>query len=462
MVSYYGARARILLLRGVPVKSSPKLSDHFTFGKLMRFTLPTMLMMVFTSVYSVVDGFFVSNYAGETQFSAVNFAFPLLMILWAPGFVFGSGGSALISKTLGEGDGKRANRQFSLFVYFSAAVGLLLGVAAFIFMRPLLAAIGGSGELLDYGVLYGRIIALSIPFGVLQVAFQSYFSVAERSRAGLWVTVASGVANMILDVVFVGLFRWGITGAAAATFISQVVGGGVPLIYFARKNTSLLRLGRTRWDGRALVRGATNGASEMLSSVTSSLVGMLYNYQLLRHAGERGVAAYGVLMYVNFIFIAIFIGFTMGTTPIIGFHYGAENHAELKNMKRKSVFFILGAAAAMLALALALGGVISRVFVGYDAELMAMSHRAFMICAFSFPFAGFGIFASAFFTALNNGLVSGVLSGLRTIVFQVAAILLLPLAFGLDGIWFSVVAAEAAAMLASVFALILFKRRYQY
>ena len=449
-------------LRGVSVKNSPKLSDHFTFGKLMRFTLPTMLMMVFTSVYSVVDGFFVSNYAGETQFSAVNFAFPLLMILWAPGFVFGSGGSALISKTLGQGDGERANRQFSLFVYFSAAVGLLLGVAAFVFMRPLLAAIGGSGELLDYGVLYGRIIALSIPFGVLQVAFQSYFSVAERSRAGLWVTVGSGVANMILDVVFVGLFRWGIVGAAAATFISQVVGGGVPVVYFARKNTSLLRLGKTRWDGRALSRGATNGASEMLSSVTSSLVGMLYNYQLLRYAGERGVAAYGVLMYVNFIFIAIFIGFTMGTTPIIGFHYGAENHAELRNMKRKSIFFILGAAAAMLALALLLGGVISRVFVGYDVDLMAMSHRAFMICAFSFPFAGFGIFASAFFTALNNGLISGVLSGLRTIVFQVAAILLLPLAFGLDGIWFSVVAAEAAAMLASVVALIVFKRRYQY
>ncbi|MBO6011291.1 MAG: polysaccharide biosynthesis C-terminal domain-containing protein [Oscillospiraceae bacterium] len=428
----------------------------------MRFTLPTMIMMVFTSVYGVVDGFFVSNFAGETPFAAGNFAWPLLMILCAPGFIFGSGGSALISKTLGEGDGKRANRQFSLFVYFSAALGLVLGVAAFIFMRPMLEAIGGDGELLEYSVLYGRIIALSTPFGVLQVIFQSYFSTAEKSRAGLWVTVASGVANMVLDLVFVGLFKWGIVGAAAATFTSQVVGGGVPVIYFARKNTSLLRLGRTRWDGSALARGAANGASEMLSSITASLVGMLYNYQLLRYAGERGVAAYGVLMYVNFIFIAIFIGFTMGTTPIIGFHYGAQNHPELKNMKRKSIVFVLCAAAAMLALALSLGGVISRLFVGYDAELMAMSHRAFMICAFSFPFAGFGIFASAFFTALNNGLVSGVLSGMRTIVFQVAAILLLPLAFGLDGIWFSVVAAEAAAMLASIVALVLFKRRYQY
>lgn len=444
------------------MRSSPKLSDHFTFGKLMRFTLPTMLMMVFTSVYSVVDGFFVSNFAGETPFAAVNFSMPLLMILWAPGFIFGSGGSALISKTLGEGQPEKANRQFSLFVYFTAALGLLLGVAAFIFMRPLLVVIGASGELLDYSVLYGRIIALSIPFGVLQVIFQSYFSAAEKSRVGLWVTIGSGVANMILDLVFVGLFKWGIVGAAAATFISQVVGGGVPIIYFARKNTSLLRLGKTSWDGRALVRGATNGASEMLSSVTSSLVGMLYNYQLLRYAGERGVAAYGVLMYVNFIFIAIFLGFTMGTTPIIGYHYGAQNHAELKNMKRKSIGFVLCTAAVMLTAALLLGGVISRIFVGYDAELMAMSRRAFLICAFSFPFAGFGIFASAFFTALNNGLISGVLSGLRTIVFQVAAILLLPLAFGLDGIWFSVVAAEAAAMLASVVALIVFKRRYQY
>lgn len=444
------------------MRASPKLSDHFTFQKLMRFTLPTMLMMVFMSVYGVVDGFFVSNYAGETPFSAVNFTWPLLMILCAPGFVFGSGGSALISKTLGEGNGEKANRLFSLFVYFSAALGLVLGVAAFIFMRPLLVAMGASGGLLGYSVLYGRILALATPFGVLQAVFQSYFSVAERSRAGLWVTVASGIANMILDLVFVGVFRWGIVGAAAATFISQAIGGGVPLIYFARKNSSLLRLGKTRWDGKALVRGATNGASEMLSSITSSLVSMLYNFQLLRYAGERGVAAYGVLMYVNFIFISVFIGFTMGTTPIIGYHYGAQDHAELRNMKRKSIFFVLGAAAVMLTAALLLGGVISRLFVGYDADLMALSHRAFMICAFSFPFAGFGIFASAFFTALNNGLVSGVLSGMRTIVFQVAAILLLPLAFGLDGIWFSVVAAEAAAMLASVAALAIFKRRYRY
>lgn len=424
--------------------------------------MPTILMMVFTSIYSVVDGLFVSNFAGEVQFSAVNFSMPLLMMLSTVGFMFGSGGSALISKTLGEGSHEKANRQFSLFVYFTAGTGVVIGAAAFVLMRPLLTLMGAEGELLENSVVYSRIIIASLPFSVLQVAFQSYCSVAEKSKLGLYITLASGVGNMVLDAVCVGLLGWGLVGAAAATSVSMFIGGALPLLYFGRKNNSLLRLGRTKLEGKTLLRGAANGASEMLSNLTSSLVGMLYNLQLLRFAGESGIAAYGVLMYVNFIFISIFIGFTIGTTPIIGFHYGAQNHAELKNLRRKSMIFVSCTALVMLALAELLAGPIARVFVGYSEELCAMTHRAFRIFSLSFPFAGLGIFASAFFTALNNGLVSGILSAARSLVFQVAAIFTLPLIFGTDGIWMSCAAAEFAAAAAAMIFLACNQKKYQY
>ena len=419
-------------------------------------------MMVFTSIYSVVDGLFVSNFAGEVQFSAVNFSMPLLMMLSTVGFMFGSGGSALISKTLGEGVPEKANRQFSLFTYVTAGSGLVIGAVAFVLMRPILRLMGGEGELLENSVVYSRIIIAALPFSVLQAAFQNYCSVAEKSKLGLYFTLASGIGNMVLDALCVGILGWGLVGAAVATGVSMLIGGVLPLIYFGRKNTSLLKLGRTKFEGKTLLRGMANGASEMLSNITSSLVGMLYNLQLLRYAGESGIAAYGVLMYVNFIFISIFIGFTIGTTPIIGFHYGAQNHAELKNLRCKSMIFVSCTALVMLAIAELLAGPIARVFVGYSEELCAMTHRAFRIFSFAFPFAGLGIFASAFFTALNNGLVSGLLSAARSLVFQVAAIFTLPLLFGTDGIWMSCVAAEFLAAAAAMIFLVCLKKKYRY
>ena len=438
------------------------LSDHFTYKKLMVFTLPSIAMMIFASIYGVVDGFFVSNFVNETAFTAVNFIFPFLMILGAFGFMLGTGGCALIAKTMGEGDPKRANRLFSMVVYVSLGLGVLLAAVAFIFIRPIASWLGAEGQMLEYCVLYARINLIAMPALILQFEFQSFFVAAEKPNLGLWVTIAAGVTNMVLDAILVGILPLGLTGAAIATATSQVVGGIVPLIYFARKNTSLLQLVRPELDGRALVKVCTNGSSEFLSNVSMSLVSMLYNAQLMKYAGENGVAAYGVLMYVNFVFISYFIGYVVGTAPIVSYHYGAGNYDELKNLVKKSVVIVGVVSVLMLIMGETLAGPLSSLFVGYNKELFEMTHRGFLIYSFSFLFAGISLFASSFFTALNNGFLSALVSFLRTAVFQVAAVLILPIFFDIDGIWLSIVAAEVIAAAVAVIVLLSNRKRYHY
>lgn len=439
-----------------------QLSDHFTYRRLLRFTLPSIAMMIFTSIYGVVDGFFVSNFVGKTPFAAVNFIMPFLMILGAFGFMFGTGGSALISKTMGEGDMRRANRLFSLLTYMTAGVGAVVAILGIVLIRPVAIWLGAEGAMLEDCVLYGRIILMALPFFMLQMEFQSFFVTAEKPQLGFWATVAAGVTNMVLDALFMAVFRWGITGAAIATALSQTVGGVIPLVYFGRKNSSLLRLGRTSFDGRALLKTCTNGSSELMSNVSMSLVGMLYNGQLMKYAGEDGVAAYGVLMYVCFIFIAVFIGYSIGIAPVVGYHLGAENSGELKSLLKKSLVLLTGASVGMVALSLVLARPLSMLYVGYDPGLFEMTLRGFIFTSFSFLFSGIAIFGSGFFTALNNGLVSAIMSFLRTLVFQVAAILLLPLIWELDGIWASIVASELAAAAVTVIFLVAMRKRYHY
>lgn len=443
-------------------KTTIQLSDHFTYQKLLRFTLPSIVMMIFTSIYGVVDGFFVSNYVGKTPFAAVNFIMPVLMIFGAVGTMFGSGGSALIAKTLGEGNQEKARELFSLLVYLSLGCGVALAILGLIFLRPVAALLGAEGEMLENCIEYGRIILLALPALMLQYEFQSFCVTAARPHLGLAVTIAAGVANMALDALLVAVFPMGIAGAALATAISQCIGAVAPLIYFARKNTSLLKLTRAEWDGAAVFKTCTNGSSEFLSNISMSVVGMLYNIQLMKYAGENGVAAYGTLMYVNMIFIAAFLGYSVGTAPVIGYHYGAGNHEELKGLLRKSLFIIGSCSVAMLAAAQLLAGPLARLFVGYDQELLDITLRGFFIFSFSFLFAGITIFGSSFFTALNNGLVSAVIAFMRTLVLQVAAVLLLPLIWDLDGIWISCVAAELSAMLITICFWVGCRKKYHY
>ncbi len=439
-----------------------RISEHFDDSKLLRFTLPSIAMMIFSSIYGVVDGYFVSNFVGKTAFSAVNFIMPVLMILATLGFMIGTGGSALVAKTKGEGDAKRANEIFSLLIYFAIGCGVLLSAAAYFFLPRLAYFLGAEGQLLADSICYGRILVLVLPVFLLQFAFQSFFVTAEKPQLGLAVTLAAGLTNMVLDALFIAVFRWGIVGAAAATALSQSIGGIVPLVYFLRPNSSTLRLSRTRFEGKALLKACTNGASELMSNIAMSLVSILYNVQLLKYIGEDGISAYGVLMYVGMIFSAVFMGYAVGCAPIVSYHYGAANFGELKSLLRKSIRITLNASVLMLLASELLAEPLSRCFVGYDETLLIITLNAFRIYSFGYCFMGIAIFGSSFFTALNNGLLSAVISFLRTLVFQVAAILLLPLIWGVDGLWLSTVVAELMAAALTVIFIVAMRRRYRY
>ena len=341
-------------------------------------------------------------------------------------------------------------------------LGIAISVLSFIFMRPIAILLGAEGELLEQCLLYGRISLISMPAFILQLEFQSFFVTAEKPQLGLAVTIAAGVTNMVLDALFIAVFNWGVAGAAAATATSEIIGGFFPLIYFSRKNSSILRLTKYKFNGKALLKACTNGSSELMSNLSMSLVNMLYNIQLLKYAGENGIAAYGVLMYVNLIFLAAFIGYSIGTAPVISYHYGAQNHDELKSLLRKS-FVIIGVfSISMLLAGELLAKPLSLIFTGYDKELYELTLKGFAVFAFSFLFAGVAIFGSSFFTALNNGLISAMISFLRTLVFQIAAVMLLPIFFGINGIWVSVVVAELMAFTVTLIFIIAKRKHYHY
>lgn len=441
-----------------------QLSDHFTYGKLIKFTLPSIAMMIFTSIYNVVDGFFVSNFAGKIPFAAINLIMPVLIMLGTVGFMFGTGGTAIVAKTLGEGHKEKANSYFSLFVYVAFVIGVVLSASGFIIIRPICSALGASGELFENCVVYARIILVSLPFFVLQIMFQSFFVAAEKPHLGLIVAISSGVTNMALDAVLVVLLpqEYKLAGAAVATAMSEVVGGVVPLLYFFRKNSSILRLGTTKYDGRAIFKACTNGSSEFMSNISMSLVGMLYNFQLMKYAGENGVAAYGVMMYVSMVFSAAFIGYSIGTAPVVSYHYGAEHHTELKGLLRQSITMIAAFGVGMVISAQLLAVPLANIFVGYDAVLAKLTVSGFRIFSLSFAFMGLGIFASGFFTALNDGVTSAVISFLRTFIFQAAAIMTLPMILGIDGVWISIVAAEFMSVVLGTVFLVVKRKRYHY
>lgn len=445
-------------------KEKIQLSDHFTYARLIRFVIPSVVMMIFTSIYGVVDGLFVSNFVGKTPFAAINLIFPLIMILGGFGFMLGTGGTAIVAKTLGMGEKKLATEYFTFIIASTAAMGTILSILGIIFARPVAMMLGAEGEILECAVVYARVVLIALPFFMLQNSFQNFFITAEKPKLGLAVTIAAGVTNMVLDALFIAVFDWGLIGAAAATATSQFIGGAIPIIYFATSDKSTLRFCKTRAYFRVLLNACINGSSELLSNISASVVTILYNFQLLRFAGENGIAAYGVVMYVAFVFVAIFIGFVIGAGPIVSFHYGANNTDELKSIRKKSTILVLAAGAAMLLIAILLSRPLCTLFVGYDSALYEITLRGFIIYAVSYLFAGFNIFGSSFFTALNNGLISAVISFLRTLVFQTSTVILLPLLFSepLDGVWFSVIVAEALSFAVTAFFIALKKKEYNY
>lgn len=440
-----------------------QLSDHFTYKRLLRFVLPSILMIICTSVYSIVDGFFVSNFVGKTPFAAVNLTFPVLMSVASIGFMAGTGGSAVVSKTLGEGKKELANEYFSMIIAALFIGAVIFSVIGFAFAEPISIALGANEEvLLRNCIIYIRIGFLSMPVFILQFAFQSFFVAAQKPGLSLKANVAAGIVNGVLDYVLIVIFHWGLTGAAIATSAGQIVGGLVPVIYFLRKNDSLLQLTKFHFDFGMIGKVCTNGSSEMVTNLSSSIVNILYNFQLMKLAGEDGIAAYGVIMYINIIFMSIFLGYSIGSAPVVSYHYGAGNHSELKNLFHKSQTFLMLSGVLLLVASESLARPLSAIFVNYDAALLDMTVRGFRIYSLAFLIMGINVWGSSFFTALNNGLVSAVISFLRTLVFQIVVIMILPVLLGVDGIWFSIVAAEVMALFVTVGFLFMNRRKYHY
>lgn len=439
-----------------------KLSDHFTYKRLLRFVIPSIVMMIFTSIYGVVDGFFVSNYVGKTEFAAVNLIMPFPMMLGAFGFMVGTGGSALVSMTLGQGKKKEANEIFSMLIKVTIAVGIILSALGIIFTREIAIMLGATKELMEPCVTYGRMLLIALTPFMLQNVFQSFLVTAEKPTLGLIVTVAAGLTNVVLDFLLIGVLKWGVVGAALATGISQVVGGVIPLIYFLKENDSELRLIPSKINSKVLGKTCFNGSSELMTNLSMSLVNMLYNLQLMKYAGENGVAAYGVIMYVNFIFVAVFVGYAIGTAPIIGYNYGAKNNVELKNVFRKSIIFNVISGVLMCMAAIMMSGMLAKIFVSYDTALFEMTKKGFILYSLSFVVMGLNIYGSSFFTALGNGLISALISFLRTLLFQIAAVLVLPIFLELDGIWISIVVAEVMALTVTGILLVMNKKKYGY
>ena len=440
-----------------------QLSEHFTYKKIFRFALPSIVMMVFTSIYGVVDGTFVSNFVGKTPFAAVNLVWPFLMILGAFGFMIGTGGSALVAKTLGEDKKEDANRYFTMLITLVIILGLLLTILGLIVIRPLSSALGASGQMLEDCVTYGRTLVIFNTAFMLQSVFQSLFITAEKPRLGLIMTVIAGLTNMVLDALFIAVFKWGLVGAALATGLSQCIGGVLPLIYFmSSKNDTALKFVKTKLEGTVLLKACANGVSELMTTVSSSLVSMLYNFQLMRLAGQNGIAAYGAVMYVEFAFVAVFIGYSIGTAPIVSYHYGSENHNEVKNMLQKSFKIMSVLGITMMVLAQILASPLAKVFVGYDKQLFDMTVHGFRLFSFYFILAGINIYASSFFTALNNGMISAIISFSRTLGFETLAVIILPIFLQLDGVWLAITVAEICAFVISISFLIAKKEKYHY
>lgn len=439
-----------------------QLSDHFTYKRLLRFVISPILMMVCTSLYSIVDGFFVSNYVGKTPFAAVNLIIPVYMALGTIGTMIGTGGSAVVSKVLGEGKKEYANQYFSMLISFAIILSIVLSCIGFVFARPIASALGAAGEMLENCVVYSRILFIVLTAFVLQNTFQSFFVTAEKPALSLKISIAAGITNVVLDFLFIAVFRWGIAGAAIATGMGQLVGGVIPIVYFARKNDSLLQLTKAGLNGKILLKTFGNGSSEMVTNLSTSLVNILYNFQLMKIAGENGVAAYGIIMYVNFIFMALFFGYSIGSAPIIGYHYGADHHDELKNLFRKSIFLMGSAGVLLTLLAEMLTVPLVKIFSSYDADLFSMTCHGFRLYSFAFAVMGVNVWGSAFFTALGNGVVSAGISFLRALVFQISAVLILPIFLGIDGIWLAIVAAELLALIFTVTFFVIYKKKYKY
>jgi len=441
-----------------------ELQGHYGYGRLVRTMLPSIATMIVSSIYSIADGLFVSNYAGSTAFAAMNIIWPGIQILAVFGLMVGAGGSALVSKTLGEGDQDKACRIFSMLTRITMLAGIAMAFLFFILMKPLTWVLGAEGGMIQMATTYGRIIVITLPLYMIQMMFQPFFMVAEKPELGTQISIICGVVNIVLDALFIIVFRLGLIGAALGTAISIATGGLFSLIWFLskRNKTHLQFRKNVKTEWKHVGKSCSNGLSEYVGNVALSVVSICYNLQLMKYIGESGVAAYGILMYLGFVFAAVFIGYNLSVTQIIAFNYGERNHTELRSLLHKSIILISVGGVIMTTVAETAAAPLARFFVGYDESICILTIRAIRIYMLSFLICGLNMFASAWFTALNNGIISAISAFVRTFIFELGCVFILPTFFGVDGIWNAVNVAEVCALLFSAFLITAFSKKYGY
>lgn len=443
------------------------MSDNLIYNKeinmknMLTFTIPTMVRMVFVSMYSIVDGIVVSNFVGSLGLSAINIVYPVLNVCMALAFMLAAGSNAIMGKKMGEGKVYEANSFMSLTVIVNVAAIIVFTAIFLMWDEKIYMMLGSDEELLPYCMEYGRIIVLGGPVWVMQVLFQSYLVTADKPHMGLWLSVAAGVTNIVLDVIFVGAFRMGMAGAAMASVAGMMIGGLVPLTVFFNKK-SLIHFEKPVWEGREFLKALGNGSSEMVSNLASAVTTTLFNLQMMALIGEKGVAAISAILYLQFIFLAVFFGFVSGISPVVSYNYGAGNKTNIHRTFKISMKIVIIFSLSMFALAEVFTGGLVLVFASKDAVLSELMISGFRIIAVSILFSGLNIFASGFFTALNNGRVSALISILRTFVLEAGALILLPEFMGIDGVWWSLPAAEILSAVIAVVMIVKYRKTYGY
>lgn len=430
----------------MPIIKNNSIGREFGFFSLLKFALPSVIMMMVMGLYSMVDSMFVSRFVSTNALSAINVVYPVINLLIGLGVMLASGGSAVIAAKMGAGKTDEARRDFSMIVTIGLASSIVIAVAGLIFIRPIVTFLGASELLVDYAVTYLAIILMFAPANMLQMLFQMFFVTAGRPGLGLTFIIGAGLVNAVLDYVFIVPLGMGIAGAALATGIGYLIPAAAGLIFFFGKKKELY-FTKPKFSAAVLGSSCSNGSSEMVSNLSMAVVTLVFNRIMMNLAGEDGVAAVTIVMYAQFLLSSIFMGFSLGVQPVISFHHGAGNRRNLKGIYRHCIVFIAIAAVSVFAVAMTLGPTLTTIFTPKDTNVWTLAVRGFMILPFCFLLEGFSIYASAAFTALGDGKTSALISFLRTFLFILTGLLTLPLAFGIDGVWLAVPVAELCSVL---------------
>ncbi len=438
------------------------LAKKFSLASLLLFAAPNIIMMIVLSMYIIVDGMFVARFIGTTALSAINMFYPAICFEMALGIMIATGGSAIAAKKLGEGKQKEAQNNLSFLMVVEGSFGIVIAVVGNLFTAEIVSFLGASAAQAPLSITYAKIIFSFAPAFFLQTAFQTFFVTAGKPALGLIVTILGGVANILLDYIFMAPLRLGVTGAAIATGIGYCIPAMVGVIFFLKAKTNPFHFVRPRFDGKVLLQACANGSSEMVTNLSNAVTTFLFNFTLLQFYGEDGVASITIILYFQYLFTALYFGYSNGIAPIISYKYGNDDRKQLQALFKNSVLFlIISSIAANVLLHFTISKLLT-IFTAENSPVYQITLHGFSIYSMAFMIMGLGIFSSAMFTAFSDGITSAIISFSRTFLFIVGAILLLPAILGERGVWLAVPIAEAFGFLISILYLIGKKQKFHY